>query len=352
VILAGFPCVRPAILESDLLTFFVNEFPLSDPIRACARYARISSAARNEVIDFGGLDRLLQELERPVPDVKFSALCDFAKGMATWETDAPAYSIQIAELFVKLSELAVSPEPRYLAAVLKVAENNGLASIIPQLGIFPMLVKHRASGEAQWQMRAAHFLCHASVQARDALLPDLLLCWQLVLDLLQRFLKTDEIAVPAARALIGLVATSVAAFIDNELVEPIVQLFPECSYDVKCQIAAAVSAAFCEASAEEYVVLAEHYGLGGLVLTNLPNATQGSACFGLILHGIIVYLEKMAVLPTRVELFRTQVIENEEFQEWMKEMEETNTVDSFGVGEEWDGLTALVRSIEQSFVSA
>jgi hypothetical protein len=345
VILAGFPCLAQAMIDCDFLTRFVNDIPLARPLKALARFAKITGDCRDAVIDYGAVYQI-ELLPPAVFDIKvFACVCGFARAVAYYEVLDSGRRGIVTQFFVRLADIeSIQSEPthRYLRAVVKAAENPSICNSIPAMNVLGALQRHWGSEDQDWYCEAARFLCAQARLPRPV--AHVRVGWKVVLEMLGRFAGAEEIVATASMALIDLVATDVGLFISEGLVQAVVARFDGASFLVKSHIAAAVSAAFCEASVEQFVILVD-LGLGALLLECLPEAGYSADISAFILRGLCAYLRKMELLANRSELFASQFAENEDFLRWMREMDDSG---AFSWLPEWEAMTSLVTSIAQS----
>jgi hypothetical protein len=261
---------------------------------------------------------------------------------SSYLVEYPEHLSQVCDLFRWLAEVEEVQEvavDRYLLTVSKTA--GTLPAVVPVVNVLDAIVRRGDAPHADWHWRAAEFV---SVLASTAG-PELERCWQIALAILTRFAGVEKIANAASRAFVGLVGSDVAFFVRAGLAGPLAALFRDASFQVKANIAAAVSAAFCEATVGQFTALA---GLGEVLFESLPARGHNEDVFGIILHGMGVFVQKMEVLPNRSELFAEQILANDDFRAWMREMGDGEIARAFGAMEEWERFAALVRTIARA----
>jgi hypothetical protein len=258
------------------------------------------------------------------------------------------HETSVLHLFLWLEDVeALQPEPtdRYLRAVVKAGKNSSISQVIHVLDIIDVLgtlARRAGSADLMWRFRAAKVLC---VQARFARrVSTIRECWKIACGMLERPVGFEKAAAMASCALIDLVVSDVGLSITDGFACTIVRFFAEGSFEIKLQIAGAISAAFCRASDEQFVTLAEE-GLGELLLMVLPEAVHNKNVCSLILRGLSSYLKKIGEFANGSELFAKQIADNEEFVVWIYNMKESNTDSMLG---EWEEIAALVQAIARS----
>jgi hypothetical protein len=299
--------------------------------------------ARNEIIEHGALDSILEDLSIAFPFSDFAAICDFAGSLISFEIED--YLTSIEAQFVRLADLEKQqpyPSKSYLEAVFVLTERQNFVDILSRLNVLDMFEIRQGWADPAWHLQVAAFLCTQSRLEQEQIQFDQ--CWRIAIAILNKFWRVEKVAEMTTRAFIGLVGCDVDIFVCGSIVPFVMGLFATASFEVKTNLAAAVSVAFCEATVEQYCTLIE-YGLGGLLFESLPGVGFCGEAFGLILHGLRMYFQKLEIIPNREEILAEQVLTNQDFWSCMKEMEEDWMVNGFEVEAEWQGLVAIVRAI-------
>jgi hypothetical protein len=152
VVLSGFPNLSEPFVAGGLLDFFIDNIPWKPAIEACGRLARSCNLARDAIIERGGLSRVLEASASLVPD--FGALCDFARGLASYElSDASDVAALIARM-VEVESLQSHPNLRFMTMMIKVAEN------LPDVDadVLGVIDCRFAANETEWNIQCAKYL--------------------------------------------------------------------------------------------------------------------------------------------------------------------------------------------------
>jgi hypothetical protein len=342
-IVAGFPYLCDLLLHPDhnFLINFINNIPIESAIRACGRLARVSHHSRNSVIDYGAL----HQVEAHLGWADFDALCDFAKGLVYYDFDDPCHEPQVIAFLDRLVDIEAQrpdPEPRFMTVAVAVAKNCPGFNLSPFLGVIGRRFDFES---APWHARCASYLLYVLREATEKVRADFGGFWPILIRMLA-VIPVDAILRTTSEALIPLVGCDVELFLADEHVGQVLDLIADAAFAVKCNLIAAVAAAFVECSLGQFRRMIVDHDLGALLVEYLPAAGVECYYFGVILHGLAAYLAKMEVMPNRADVFREQFLASQDFAAWMAEMEADDiALRKDAVAEKWTAFYATISAI-------
>ena len=328
--LCGFPSVAGSLVRMNLLGFIVNEIPEEWAIGACTRIAKIGSTYRDAVIDAGALYLLEENLHLVSHGVlSYDVVCKFARVMLRYECTCESYTDLIRGFLLEILKMCDDIQSRS-PQVMKLAQTIEQAKFVvkeDQTHLFLSLVeKTLQSKEAdEWFVECAKYI-GAVISTRESVESELLhRCWNDVLTLLSSHLFVSSICAPCGEDLVLLVRASPEVCIASGYAKALPDLVKNADFPLKCALAACMATLFRDATQTQYRTLVLDMQLDLAMLPLISSIPIDSDYFPVLVKGVLCYLQKMAILENRHDLFKDRVLSDDDLGAWVTSIDPTST---------------------------
>ena len=177
----------------------------------------------------------------------------------------------------------------------------------------------------EWFVECAKYI-GVVISTRESVETELLRrCWNDVLTLLSSHLFVSSICAPCGEDLVLLVRASPEVCITSGYVKALPELVKNADFPLKCALAACMATLFQDATQTQYRTLVLDMQLDLVMLPLVSAIPIDSDHFPVLLKGVLCYLQKMAILENRHDLFKDRVLSDDDLGAWVTSIDPVST---------------------------